>query len=161
LDNSGKTTILKSLSSEDITHITPTQGFNVKSVKGSVNFPYTLNVWDIGGQRKIRPYWKNYFENTDILIYVVDSADKKRIQESTDELMDLLDEEKLAGVPALIFANKQDLLTAVPAKDIAEAMTLTSIRNRKWQIQPCSALESTGINDGLEWCLKTLNCKKK
>merc|ERR1711976_784807 len=158
LDNAGKTTLLKQLASEDVSHITPTQGFNIKSVQSE---GFKLNVWDIGGQRKIRPYWKNYFENTDILIYVVDSADKKRIQESTDELMDLLDEEKLAGVPALIYANKQDLLTAVPAKDIAEAMTLTSIRNRKWQIQPCSALESTGINDGLEWCLKTLNCKKK
>ncbi|KAK8775272.1 hypothetical protein V5799_031388 [Amblyomma americanum] len=65
LDNAGKTTILKKLASEDITHITPTQGFNIKSVQAE---GFKLNVWDIGGQRKIRPYWQNYFENTDVLV---------------------------------------------------------------------------------------------
>lgn len=45
--------------------VTPTQGFNIKSVQ-SENFK--LNVWDIGGARKIRPYWRNYFENTDVLV---------------------------------------------------------------------------------------------
>ena len=71
LDNAGKTTLLKHLANEDITHITPTQGFNIKSVQSS---GFKLNVWDIGGQRKIRPYWRNYFENTDVLVlhfYVV------------------------------------------------------------------------------------------
>ena len=61
----GKTTILKKLASEDVTHITPTQGFNIKSVQSP---GFKLNVWDIGGQRKIRPYWRNYFENTDVLV---------------------------------------------------------------------------------------------
>jgi GTPase SAR1 family protein len=65
LDNAGKTTLLKKLASEDIAHITPTQGFNIKSVQSE---GFKLNVWDIGGQRKIRPYWRNYFENTDILV---------------------------------------------------------------------------------------------
>lgn len=65
LDNAGKTTILKILASEDITHVTPTAGFNIKSV---ISDGFKLNVWDIGGQRKIRPYWKNYFENTDVLV---------------------------------------------------------------------------------------------
>ena len=43
---------------------------------------FQLNVWDIGGQRRLRPYWANYFENTDVLIFVVDSADSKRLQEA-------------------------------------------------------------------------------
>ncbi len=79
LDNAGKTTLLKSLASEDVTHITPTQGFNIKSVQSD---GFKLNVWDIGGQRKIRPYWRNYFENTDVLVYVIDSADRKRFDET-------------------------------------------------------------------------------
>ena len=83
LDNAGKTTILKSLASEDISTITPTQGFNIKSVQSE---GFKLNVWDIGGQRKIRPYWRNYFDNTDILIYVIDSADTKRFDETEQEL---------------------------------------------------------------------------
>lgn len=85
LDNAGKTTILKQLASEDITtvsiigqirlcfsnifsnvpQVTPTAGFNIKSVAAD---GFKLNVWDIGGQWKIRPYWKNYFANTDVLV---------------------------------------------------------------------------------------------
>lgn len=41
------------------------KGFNIKSVQAD---GFKLNVWDIGGQRKIRPYWRNYFENTDVLV---------------------------------------------------------------------------------------------
>jgi ADP-ribosylation factor-like protein 3 len=65
LDNSGKTTILKKLSDEDITHIMPTQGFNIKSL---LHDGFKLNVWDIGGQKAIRPYWRNYFDQTDALV---------------------------------------------------------------------------------------------
>lgn len=71
LDNAGKTTILKSLASEDISQITPTRGFNIKSVQSQ---GFRLNVWDIGGQRNIRPYWKNYYENTDVLVSPAVSA---------------------------------------------------------------------------------------
>lgn len=43
----------------------PPQGFNIKSV---ASHGMKLNVWDIGGQRKIRPFWKKYLENTDLLV---------------------------------------------------------------------------------------------
>ncbi|CAE8673505.1 unnamed protein product, partial [Polarella glacialis] len=79
LDNAGKTTILKKLSEEDISHIMPTQGFNIKSL---VHDGFKLNVWDIGGQKTIRPYWSNYFESSDALVYVVDSSDRRRLEES-------------------------------------------------------------------------------
>ena len=69
------------------------------------------------GQKTIRPYWRNYFGDTDALVYVVDSADKKRMEETANELGELLGEEKLITAPLLIFANKQDLLNALePAK---------------------------------------------
>ncbi|PVD22421.1 hypothetical protein C0Q70_18233 [Pomacea canaliculata] len=158
LDNAGKTTLLKQLASEDVSHITPTQGFNIKSVQSS---GFRLNVWDIGGQRKIRPYWKNYFDNTDLLIYVIDSADRKRHEETGVELQELLEEEKLAGVPVLVFANKQDLVNACSASEIAESLNLNSIRDRQWQIQACSALSGEGVKDGIEWVIKTCNSKKK
>ncbi|KAI0221183.1 ADP-ribosylation factor-like protein 3 [Lamellibrachia satsuma] len=158
LDNAGKTTLLKHLASEDISHITPTQGFNIKSVQSS---GFKLNVWDIGGQRKIRPYWKNYFENTDVLIYVIDSADRKRFDETAEELSLLLDEEKLTGVPVLIFANKQDLFGAAPASEIAQGLNLHSIRDRKWQIQACSAMSGEGVKDGMDWMCKNIKISKK
>ena len=73
LDNAGKTTLLKQLASEDVSHITPTQGFNIKSVQSE---GFKLNVWDIGGQRKIRPYWRNYFEVRRYFYYKNFSASK-------------------------------------------------------------------------------------
>uniref|UniRef100_A0A3Q4GLV9 ADP-ribosylation factor-like protein 3 n=1 Tax=Neolamprologus brichardi TaxID=32507 RepID=A0A3Q4GLV9_NEOBR len=147
LDNAGKTTVLKQLAAEDISHITPTQGFNIKSVQSA---GFKLNVWDIGGQRKIRPYWRNYFENTDVLIYVIDSSDRKRFEETSLELAELLEEEKLATVPLLIFANKQDLMTAAPASELAESLRLHTIRDRMWQVQACSALTAEGIQVNIE-----------
>ncbi len=57
----------------------PTQGFNIKSLKHD---SFKLNVWDIGGQKAIRPYWRNYFDQTDGLIYVIDSADRRRMEET-------------------------------------------------------------------------------
>ena len=81
----------------------PTQGFNVKKlVVGNFNF----NMWDLGGQRAIRTHWKNYYENLDCVIYVVDSSDRIRLEECGTELQELLAEDKLTGVPILIYANK-------------------------------------------------------
>ena len=79
---------------------------------------FKLNVWDIGGQKHIRPYWKNYYANTDALIYVVDSADKRRVDEAAEELTSLLAEDDLKGVPVLVLANKQDLLGAMNAAEL-------------------------------------------
>jgi len=76
LDNSGKTTILKSLSNEDISQITPTHGFNIKNLSHD---GFRLNVWDVGGQKALREYWGNYFDNTDALVFVIDSSDEKRL----------------------------------------------------------------------------------
>merc|ERR1711920_204230 len=140
LDNAGKTTILKKLSSEDISEIQPTQGFNIKSL---AHDGVKLNVWDIGGQQSIRPYWSNYFEASDALIYVIDSSDQRRLEESGSELAQLLAEEKLANVPILIFANKQDLGGSLQADQISEYLeqllgeTLTA---RTWNLQACSAV---------------------
>ncbi|CAH8532250.1 unnamed protein product [Heterobilharzia americana] len=158
LDNAGKTTILKHLASEDISQTTPTQGFNIKSVQSQ---GFKLNVWDIGGQRKIRPYWKNYFENTDVLIYVIDSADKKRFEETGEELMELLSEDKLAGVPLIIFANKQDLISAEPANKISDGLGLLTIRDRPWQIQGCSAITGNGVKVSINNPMKEVKMLRK
>ncbi|KAM6986528.1 ADP-ribosylation factor-like protein 3 [Aplochiton taeniatus] len=159
LDNAGKTTLLKKLASEEVNTITPTQGFNIKSI---TSHGMKLNVWDIGGQRKIRTFWKKYLENTDLLIYVIDSADKKRFEETGLELAELIDEENLKGVPVLIYANKQDLVTASPASEIAEGLNLHTYRDRQWQIQACSAVSGEGLQDGMNWiCTNVLKEKEK
>merc|ERR1711965_18821 len=151
LDNSGKTSILKRLSEEDITHVMPTQGFNIKSL---VHGEFKLNVWDIGGQQSIRPYWRNYFDNTDALVYVIDAADHRRIDESNQELAQLLSEEKLQGVPLLVFANKCDLRYAQEAEDITSALNLEAVNDREYVVMGCSAKTGENLQEGLEWVVE-------
>jgi ADP-ribosylation factor-like protein 3 len=102
LDNAGKTSCLHQLSDQGINQIEPTPGFEVKSLNLD---GYQLNVWDIGGQKALRSYWPNYYDDIDALIYVIDSADRDRVEETETELQQLIVEEKLAGVPILVFAN--------------------------------------------------------
>ena len=101
-------------------------------------------MWDIGGQKAIRPYWKNYYENTDGLVFVVDSSDEERINECIEELNALLVEENLAKVPLLVYANKQDLQFALEAEEIMGSLKLAEISDRTWNIQACSALTKEG-----------------
>ena len=99
LDNAGKTTILKKFNGEDIDTISPTLGFNIKTLE---HRGFKLNIWDVGGQKSLRSYWRNYFESTDGLIWVVDSADRQRMQDCQRELQNLLVEEVGRGLPQLL-----------------------------------------------------------
>ena len=67
----------------------------------------SFTVWDVGGQDKIRPLWRHYFQNTQGLIFVVDSNDRERVGEARDELHRMLQEDELRDAVLLIFANKQ------------------------------------------------------
>jgi ADP-ribosylation factor-like protein 2 len=67
---------------------------------------YTLNIWDVGGQTSLRSYWKNYFESTDGLIWVIDSSDASRFQDCKRELWKLLQEEVSIRRVALTYSSK-------------------------------------------------------
>lgn len=76
---------------------------------------------------------------------MIDSSDSNRLEETGQELSELLTEDKLRGVPLLIYANKQDVAQSVTAADIAEALGLHNIKDRDWQIQSCVATDGKGI----------------
>ena len=86
-------------------------GFNVETVEYK-NIQFT--VWDVGGQDKIRPLWRHYFQNTQGIIFVVDSNDRDRIVEAREELQRMLNEDELRDALLLVFANKQDLPVRIP-----------------------------------------------
>ncbi|KAF9518423.1 hypothetical protein BS47DRAFT_1325428 [Hydnum rufescens UP504] len=148
LDNAGKTTILKRLNGDDIDSVSPTLGFEIKTF---VHGKYTLNIWDVGGQRTLRPYWRNYFEQTDALVWVVDSSDRIRMEDCKEELHSLLQENRLAGASLLVLANKQDLIGSMTDTEIREALSLRSIVTHNWKIMPCSALTGMNVPEALEW----------
>ena len=148
LDNAGKTTILKKYNGEDITSISPTLGFNIKTLEYQ---GYKLNVWDIGGQTTIRSYWRNYFEQTDGLVWVVDSGDKIRLEDCRKELHQLLLQERLAGASLLVFCNKQDLKGSLSVEEIKEFLQLDNFQTRHWAVVPCSAVTGEGLIEGINW----------
>ena len=103
-------------------------------------------------QDKIRPLWKHYYENTDALIWIVDSCDVERMAECRDELHKVLSDDGLRNATLLVYANKQDSPNAMTAAKIAEALGLHQIgRAHEWYIQPASALKGEGMLEGLEW----------
>ncbi|KAJ3411631.1 ADP-ribosylation factor-like protein 2 [Chytridiales sp. JEL 0842] len=154
LDNAGKTTILKRINGEDVSTISPTLGFNIKTLEHG---EYKLNIWDVGGQKSIRSYWRNYFEQTDGLVWVVDSADRPdRLEDCKKELHALLKEERLAGASLLIFANKQDLPSALTKDQIAEILELDKISTHHWHIEGCSAMVGDNLLCGMDWIVEDI-----
>ena len=125
---SGKTTAVKRLIGEEVSKTSPTLGFDIHTITLSPSASsssesdqtpeqqhqqqnYTAHIWDIGGQTTIRAYWKNYFEETDGVIWVVDSNDTQRLLACANELKMLLASERLLGATLLVLANKQDVVS--------------------------------------------------
>jgi ADP-ribosylation factor protein 1 len=156
LDAAGKTTILYKLKLGEIVTTIPTIGFNVETVKYK-NLSFT--VWDVGGQDKIRPLWRHYYPGTLALIFVIDSSDHERIDESRNELHNLLQEDDLRDAVVLVFANKQDLPAAMNTAEVTEKLSLHSISKHVWHIQGSCATTGDGLYEGLDWLSKIL--KKK
>uniref|UniRef100_A0A3B4UR19 ADP-ribosylation factor 4-like n=1 Tax=Seriola dumerili TaxID=41447 RepID=A0A3B4UR19_SERDU len=130
LDAAGKTTILYKLKLGEIVTTIPTIGFNVETVEYK-NISFT--VWDVGGQDKIRPLWRHYFQNTQLL---------------EDELKDAV---------LLVFANKQDLPNALSVSELTDKLGLHALRNKTWHIESTCATQGTGLYEGLDWLSKELS----
>ncbi|KAK0583564.1 hypothetical protein LWI29_038239 [Acer saccharum] len=157
LDASGKTTILYKLKLGEMVSTMPTIGFNVETVEyRNISF----SIWDVGGQSKIRPLWRHYFENTQGLIFVVDSNDRERIPEARNELHRILQDEELSNAALLVFANKQDIPDAMPASEIADKLGLYSLGQRCWYIQSTSASSGEGLCKGLDWLSNSISRKE-
>jgi len=148
LDAAGKTTILYKLKLGQSVNTIPTVGFNVETVTyKNVKF----NVWDVGGQDKIRPLWRHYYTGTQGLIFVVDCADRDRIDEARQELHRIINDREMRDAIILIFANKQDLPEAMKPHEIQEKLGLTRLRDRNWYVQPACATTGDGLYEGLTW----------
>ena len=80
-----------------------------------------------------RPLWRHYFQNTDVLIFVVDSNDRDRMPECRDELQRFLAEDELKDCVLLVMANKQDLPNAMNTEEVAEKLGLNSLRDKPWR----------------------------
>ena len=141
---------------------------------------------DVGGQDKIRPLWRHYYTGTQGLIFVVDCADRDRIDEAKQELHRIINDREMKDAIILIFANKQDLpdgeshscgvhyleylhpllkttffpfFAAMKPVEVQEKLALTKLRDRQWYVQPSCATTGDGLYEGLTWL--TSNHKSK
>nr|XP_033701230.1 ADP-ribosylation factor 1-like [Tursiops truncatus] len=157
LDAVGKTTILYKLKMGEIVTTIPTLGFNVETVEYK-NISFT--VWDMGGQDKIWPLWYHFFQNTQGLIFMVDSKDREPVNEAREELMRMLAEDSSGMLFCSEFANKQDLPNAMNAAEITDKLGLHSLCHRNWYIQATCATSGNGLYEGLDWLSNQLQNQK-
>ena len=116
-----------------------------------------MTIWDVGGQDKIRQLWRHYYDHTDCLVWVLDSADESRLTEARNELHSVMSDDALRNAALLVYANKQDLPQAMSTDKIADALGLRSLPHRTpWYIQGTSAVTGEGLTQGLDWVHTTL-----
>ena len=83
---------------------------------------------------------------------MIDSSDVDRLQSSRAELLTMLSEEELKGVPLLVFANKQDLPGALNPGEISDRLGLAGgEKGREWSVRGSCATKGEGLDDGLNW----------
>lgn len=158
LDNSGKTTFLeharcnfnKNYRHVDLKKIASTVGLNVGKIEAS---GVILNFWDLGGQKELQLLWDKYFLEAHGIIWVVDSSDQTRLNESIEAFTHIIKNELLNNLPLLFVINKQDLPSAMKPSDIIRAFqpSLDLIGERRFLAIPTSALKGRGINESIGW----------
>jgi len=148
LEGTGKTTMLYRLVLDEAVETQPNLGSNVEEIMFH-NMKFVM--WDIAGQQGLRPAWVNYYTDTAVVIFVIDSTDRDRLPISKSEMDKMLQHERLKSSKLLVLANKNDLKGAMTASELSQFMGLDTMRDRDWHIRSCCALTGEGLEDGLEW----------
>ncbi|XP_026865128.2 ADP-ribosylation factor-like protein 13B isoform X2 [Electrophorus electricus] len=162
LDNAGKTAAVRGIQGESPLDVAPTVGFSKVDLKQG---KFEVTIFDLGGGKRIRGIWKNYYSESHGVVFVVDSSDVQRIHETRDTMAEVLRHPRIAGKPVLVLANKQDRCGALAEADIIESLSLEKLVNENkclCQIEPCSAVLGYGkkvdksIKSGLNWLLSSI-----
>ena len=108
-------------------------------------------AYDLGGHATVRDEWKDYLVSSRCVVFVVDSSDSARFEESKAELDALLSDEDLWGVPFVVFGNKCDVPGSVSETELRDAMGLSFRRSRPIDVFMCSARTRYGYRTGMRW----------
>lgn len=143
LDSAGKSSLLSRLKTGLVMDTVPTVGFNVCTLE--LDKATRLTVWDVGGQKSMRPNWRHYLEDCSALVFVVDSSDRARIDEARKALKKILADENMKEVPLMVLANKKELPNSMTIREVSTLLALPSYNDRDWEIQACSARQGLGL----------------
>lgn len=151
LDNAGKTTIVKSWMGEDTEAVLPTMGFQIHSMAYA---GHTLNIWDIGGQRTLREFWGNYYEKTNVVVWVVDAVYIERLEELAQELRTrVMQQDQVNGVHVMVLVNKMDEIEGGERARVKERVRekLQFMAGERSQIEMVSGKSGLGLEGCLQW----------
>mmetsp|Transcript_6058 Transcript_6058/g.9030 ORF Transcript_6058/g.9030 Transcript_6058/m.9030 type:complete len:182 (+) Transcript_6058:78-623(+) len=149
LDNAGKSTLLHKLCSNEVRAFVPTTKAHAKTFSlGSITF----TAWDLGGHEQVRDLWEEYYSGADAIVFMVDSADHERFDESKNEMLQLLAADNLMDIPVLVLANKNDMPNSAGKLELSESLGLRDAdENRDIDIFSCSVLHGTGYVEAFRW----------
>ncbi|XP_050434731.1 ADP-ribosylation factor-related protein 1 [Adelges cooleyi] len=163
LDNAGKTTYLessktkfkKNYKSINPRKITTTVGLNIGNIDV---YGVSLNFWDLGGQTELQSLWDKYYAECHAVIYIVDSSDRGRMDESKKSFEKMISNENLVGIPLLILANKQDIPDCMGVREVKPIFNQNAhlIGRRDFMVMPISALTGDGIDEGIKWLVESI-----
>jgi small GTP-binding protein len=118
-------------------------------------------VWDLGGQDKIRPLWRHYFEGVQGVIFVVDSSDRSLFPVAKQEFHQIAQAPQLRSCPILVLANKQDMEGAVSTEELSQALELNVLDSDQYHIEASCALTGVGLVEGMNWLSEAVVHGKK
>ncbi|XP_076827450.1 ADP-ribosylation factor-like protein 13B [Brachyhypopomus gauderio] len=174
LDNAGKTATVRGIQGENPVNVAPTVGFSKVDLKRG---KFQVTIFDLGGGKRIRGIWENYYSESHGVVFVVDSSDIQRIHETRATMAEVLRHPRIDGKPTSrdttsqtadimrILANKQDQDGALREAEIIESLSLEKLVNENkcfCKIEPCSAVLGYGrtvdksIRRGLKWLLSNI-----
>lgn len=151
LDNSGKSTIVNQLLpiEQRTKEITPTVGFQIHTTHIQDRL---VSLWDVGGQTTLRPFWDNYYDKTDVLIWCVDTSQPFRLDESANELQSFLqrDQGRLGhDLKVIVVLNKIDLLPPWSLEtDLGSVQqSLGAVAGPRAVFVRCSGVSGQGVSE--------------
>ena len=174
LDAAGKTTILYKLHMGEVQNTTPTIGFNVETIQ--FNDRTKILSYDLGGQSKVRKLWRHYYDNTDGVVFVIDSCDHDRLAPveddkdweddeskafSSEEIKKMMSDDLLRNASLLVMANKQDCKNALLTQKVLAKLNLQANVKQPWYIQGTSAITGDGLHEGMNWLIASIKDTKK
>ncbi|OTB12404.1 hypothetical protein K445DRAFT_305284 [Daldinia sp. EC12] len=138
LDNSGKSTLLHRLVTDELGVLGPT-GHPTSEELQIDNARYT--TFNLG---------------VDSIVFVVDAADPGRFNEARAELWALLTTEELAHVTFLVLGNKIDHPNAVSDVELCVRLGLENLLRGNIGLFMCSIVERQGYGEALRWLAECL-----